>query len=105
MKINLLKIIGIIVACIAGLMLVGFAIYVFRFYPREAESFEINTANPTKNILIAPQSTDFKDLLTNTLCDSLGKSSMYIRVIDVKDLVNVNDEDWDKILIINSLSG
>ncbi len=102
MKIRRFKIVGIILGCIAGLMLVGFAIYMFRYYPREAESFEIITANPTKNILIASQGTDFKDVLTNTLCDSLGKSSMSIRVIDVKDLVNVNDEDWDRILIINS---
>jgi len=97
-------IVGIILACIAGLMFVGFTIYVIRYYPREAESFDINTANPTKNILIASQGSDFKDMLTNTLCDSLEKSSMSIRVIDVKDLVNVNDEDWDRILIIHSLS-
>ena len=55
MKKKRLKIVGIILAFIAGLMFVGFAIYVFRYYPREAESYEINTANPTKKILIASQ--------------------------------------------------
>jgi len=32
----------------------------------------------------------------------LQKSPVFIRVIDVKDLANENDEDWDRILIINS---
>jgi len=88
--------------CAAGLILVGFAIYVILYYPREAESFEINADKHTKSILIATQGSDFKDIFTRTLCDSLKKASMYIRGIDVKDLANENDKEWDRIIIINS---
>jgi len=102
MKIKLLKIIGIIFGCVAGLVLAGFTIYVILFYPRKAESFEIITANPTKTVLIATQGSDFKDTFVKTLCDSLKNSSAYIKGIDVKNLAEVNDENWDKILIINS---
>lgn len=88
--------------CIAGLLLLGFVTYVILYYPRKAESFEINTDKHTKSILIATQGSDFKDILTMTLCDSLRKSFMHIRGIEVKDLANVDDKEWDRIIIINS---
>jgi len=102
MKTKLLKIIGIILGTLIGLVLVAFGIYVFLFYPREAEPFEIKTANPTQKILIATQGSDFKNMLTKVLCDSLNKSSVYIKGMDVEDLAEVNEEDWDRILIFNS---
>ena len=80
----------------------AFAVYVFLYYPRKAEPFEINTPNPTKRVLIATQSTDFKNELTTTLCDSLKASSAYIRGIDVGGLSEVNESDWDRVLIITS---
>ena len=101
-KTRLLRVVGIIFGSLAGLVLAAFAIYVILYYPREAESFEINTLNPTRRILIATQGSDFKDTLTNAICDSLTQSSAYIRGIDVGDLAGVNGEDWDRILIINS---
>ena len=102
MKTKLLKIIGIILGGCAGLALAGFIVYVILFYPRKADSFEIISTNPTKTVLIATQGSDFKDTFIKTLCDSLKKSSLYIKGIDVKNLAEVNDENWDKILIINS---
>ena len=102
MKNKLLKILAYTFGGILGLALVAFAIYVYLFYPRNAEPFEINRDNPTKNILIATQGSDFKESLVKTLCDSLKTSSVYIKGIDVGDLETVNDEDWDRILIINS---
>lgn len=86
----------------AGIIAVGFAIYMILHYPRKAESFEINTANQSKSILIATQGSDFKQMLVKTLCDSLKKSSLYIRGIDVGDLAKINGKEWDRILIINS---
>jgi len=102
MKTKLLKIAGISLVSLVGLLIVCFAIYVILYYPRKVESFEINSANPTKKILIATQGSEFKNTLTKMLCDSLKKSSVYIRGMDVGELAEVNDKDWDKILIINS---
>ena len=95
MKTKLLKIIGIILGGCAGLALAGFIVYVILFYPRKADSFEIISTNPTKTVLIATQGSDFKDTFVKTLCDSLKKSSLYIKGIDVKNLAEVNDENWD----------
>ena len=102
MKTKLLRVIGIIFGSLAGLVLAAFAIYVILYYPRKAEPFEISTLNPTKKILIATQGSDFKDTLTKVLCDSLKQSSVYIGGIDVGGLAEVNDAEWDRILIINS---
>ena len=102
MRTRLLRIVGIIFGSIAGLVLAAFAVYVILYYPRKAESFEINTPNPARRILIATQGSDFKDTLAKALCDSLKQSSVYIRGIDVGELAEVNDEDWDRILIVNS---
>ena len=102
MKILLLKVIGIIFGVLAALVLVSFVVYVILYYPREAEPFEINTADPTKTLLIVTQGSDFKDTLVRTLCDSLKTSSVYIRGMDVKGLSEVDDDGWDRILIINS---
>ena len=102
MKKKLLRITGIVLGAIAGLIVVGFAIYVILYFPRKAESFEINQANQTKKILIATQGSGFKDIFVKTLCDSLEAPSVYIRGIDVRDLAGVNEEEFDKILIVNS---
>jgi len=102
MKTKLLRIAGIVLGAVAGLILVGFAIYVILYLPRKAETFEINTATQSTNILIATQGSGFKDIFVKTLCDSLKRSSIYIKGIDVKDLAEVNEENWNKIIIINS---
>lgn len=83
-------------------MLGCFALYVFLYYPREAEPFEIDAVEPTQRILIATQSSEFKNTLVRTLCDSLTLSSARVRGIDVGGLKKVNDDDWDKIIIISS---
>jgi len=101
-KNKLFKIIWISLTVLAGMFILLFALYVFLYYPRKAESFEVNVSNPTRRILIATQSTNFKDILIQNLCDSLSKSSIYIKGIDVRNLKEVNESDWDKILIINS---
>jgi tetratricopeptide (TPR) repeat protein len=79
---------------------VAFTVYVILYYPRKAEPFEINTSNPTQDILIATQGSDFKNALVKTLCDSLRQSSAHVKGVDVGSLAEVNDEDWDRILII-----
>ena len=92
----------IICGIIFGISCIGFGIYVYLYYPRTAKAFEVVTPNPTKKILIATQSSDFKDNLVAILCDSLKSSSSYIQGIDISALSRMNYDNWDKILIINT---
>ncbi len=103
MKARLRKIFRIIVVSILGLVFICFAIYVYLFYPRKAEPFELTAVNPTRNILIATQRSDFKEALVKSLCDSLKQSATHIKGIDVSQLATVDEKNWDSILIINSL--
>jgi tetratricopeptide (TPR) repeat protein len=102
MKRRLLKLLGIALGAVAALVVVAFVVYVILYYPRKAEPFEINTPGPAKTLLIATQGSGFKDALAGALCDSLKSSSIYIKGIDVGGLDEVDDGDWDKILIVNS---
>jgi len=102
MKEKLLKAVAILAGCVVGLMIIACSIYTFLFYPRTAETFEINTPNPTQKILIATQSTEFKNDFTKNLCDSLVKNSAYIRGIDISKLSEINEDNWDRIIICNS---
>jgi tetratricopeptide (TPR) repeat protein len=99
---KIVKIISIIFGSIVGIILIGFGFYVYLYYPRIAEPFEIIPDNPKKKILIATQSSEFKDRLVEDLCDSLQNSSTHIKGIDSGDLSEVNAGDWDRILIINA---
>ncbi len=99
---RVLKIVNIILGSVLGIILFSFAVYVYLYYPRTATPFEIHPPNPTKKILIATQSSDFKDSLAAILCDSLMSSSAYIKGIDLDMLPQINGDDWDKILVINT---
>ena len=99
---KVLKIISIIFGGILGIILFGFAIYAYLYYPRTAIPFEIDPPNPTEKILIVTQSSDFKDTLVKSLCDSLKSSSVYIKGIDLEMLPQMNSDDWDRILLINT---
>lgn len=96
------KILCIIFGGFIGITLIGFGIYIYLYYPRTARTFEIITPNPTKRILIATQSSDFKDTLVDILCDSLKRSFTYIKGIDLSELSHINGDNWDRILIINT---
>lgn len=102
MRRKIIKISGIILGGIIGVIIIGFAIYVYKFYPRTADAYEINVSNPKEKVLIATQSTEFKNLLVKNLCDSLKSKSVYVKVIDVDNLSKEDHDNWDRILIINS---
>jgi tetratricopeptide (TPR) repeat protein len=102
MRKKIIRISGIILGGLFAIIIIGFAIYVYKFYPRKADSYEIKVPNPKEKILIATQSTAFKNLLVKDICDSLKSKSVYVKVIDVDELSEADSNDWDRVLIINS---
>lgn len=102
MKKKWMKITGIVLGSIGGLVLIGCLIYVYLYYPRPAEPFEFKGDHPVRRILIATQGSDFKNVLVENLCDSLKNSPVYIKGVRVKDLDGIDHGNWDRILIVNS---
>ena len=99
---KLVHIFGYILSACLILMLLGAGYYVYLFYPRPTEPFEINSPIQAQRILLVRQGSTFKSALIVELCDSLRQSPVYIKGIDVKDLAFVKAGDWDKILIITT---
>ena len=85
MKTRVLRITGIVIGSLVFMILTAFGTYVYQYYPRKAEPFEISPDNPSRTILLAVQSSEFKDELVRTLCDSLKPMSVHIRGIDVPE--------------------
>jgi tetratricopeptide (TPR) repeat protein len=96
------RIVVVILLGLTGIILIGFGIYLYLYYPRTAQAFEINTPDPKQKILIATQSTEFKDQFVNRLCDSLKNSGISFKGIDVGDFSAIESNEWDRILIITS---
>lgn len=99
---RLLKVLLITLGSLTTLLMLIFLLYVYLYYPRTAEPFEIAKEGATRHFLIATQESEFKSVLVQVLCDSLSKDTISIRGIDVGDLEMVDPDEYENILIINS---
>jgi tetratricopeptide (TPR) repeat protein len=98
-----MKILGVVVACLSGLAVAAFAVYLFLYYPRKIEPFEINRADLPTKVLIATQGSDFKNSLVATVCDKLEKYPAYVKVINVEGLDDVDAANWQNIIVMNTM--
>ena len=76
--------------------------YVIQFYPRTAESFEVNSPDQPTRILVASQGSEFKNGLVAAVCDRLKNQPVYVKVIDVGGLDDTDIAGWSKVLVINT---
>jgi hypothetical protein len=96
-------VIGSVLAAACVIVMAAFSIwYVVSFYPRPAESFEVNSPDLSKKILVATQGSEFKDGLVDAFCARLAAQPMYVKVIDVSGLDDVDTNEWSKVLVINT---
>lgn len=62
---------------------------------------EINNPENKTKLLIASQGSDYKIKLVNKITNELKEKDIYIKIIDITELSNINNEKWDSIIIIN----
>ena len=75
------------------LLFIAFATwYKFEYSMDIAKAFELNTSDLNKSLLIATQSSDFKDNLVGKVIDTYKEDSIYIKVIDVGELNSIEPE-------------
>lgn len=65
-------------------------------------SYEINKDNESQKILIATQGSDYKNGVVEEIIDYLKDKPVYIKVIDVTHLKNVNHGQWDAIIVLHN---
>jgi len=102
MKIKWNKIIvGTIIIFLAIFFL--FALWYKNEYSMEtAETYEVNTQNLEKKLLLATQGSDYKNTVTQAIVDYYKSDSIYLKVIDVSVLNEIVPADYDAILVLHT---
>ena len=93
----------IVILSFIFIIFIGLLSYKIIFSQKKIESFEINTPNFDKHILIASQGSKFKNQLVKIFSDELKMENFYIKVIDVSLLKNIKISNWQSIIIINAI--
>ncbi|GCC50421.1 hypothetical protein SanaruYs_06360 [Chryseotalea sanaruensis] len=68
----------------------------------EVKEFDVNTREQSNHILIASQGSKFKDEVVAQVIQQLPAGYAYIKVIDVKSLTDIKEENWDVIVILHT---
>jgi predicted nucleotide-binding protein (sugar kinase/HSP70/actin superfamily) len=76
--------------------------YKWQFSMEDAKAFEVNDKKLSTKVLIATQGSTFKDSVLTLVIDSLAQMPIYIKVIDVKDLKKINENEWTAIAIMHT---
>lgn len=67
-----------------------------------AETYEVNSRNLEKKLLIATQGSDFKNTVAQAIIDYYKSDSIYLKVIDVSALNEIVPADYDAILVLHT---
>lgn len=96
------KITVIIVGVIVGLLAIVAVGYKVLFSQGVAPSFEVNTPDLETKVLIATQGSNFKDALVSGIVEKLKTKAVYMKVIDVTELSNMNEKEWNAVVVLST---
>ncbi len=102
-KMKILKKVLIVVVSLVVLLVVVLGIYLIMHWQGVAEPFEVGTADMSKRVLIATQESKYKNLMVDTLIAKLKGDNVYIRVIDISELKEISEEEWDAEIILHTI--
>lgn len=66
------------------------------------ESFEVGSPELEQKVLIASQGSEFKNALVDNLKEHPKEKSFYIKVVDVSALGEVNENEWNALVLIHT---
>jgi hypothetical protein len=94
----------VVLAGAAALLLIPASLFWFRSQnPMHiADSFEVGDPAVPQHLLIATQGSPFKDALVQRIVQHVEPRSVYIKVIDVTALADVQEADWAAIVVIHT---
>ncbi len=102
MKIKWYKVVvGTLITLLAIFFL--FALWYKNKYSMEtAQTYEVNSPNLEKKLLLATQGSDFKNTVTQAIVDYYKSDSVFIKVIDISALNEVAPTDYRAILVMHT---
>jgi hypothetical protein len=96
----------VLVLAAAALLLLLASGYIAAYFAshamEEITSWEAGPASAPQRVLIASQGSGFKDRLVADLVAGLAQHQLHVKVIDVSDLADTNDVDWQVIVIVHT---
>lgn len=92
----------VVIAAFPAAPIIAFGIYLLVNIQGVIQPFEINSPNATHKVLIASQGSGFKNMLVSGLVDKIKDSPTYIRVVDVSSLSEVDEADWNAVVLIHT---
>jgi hypothetical protein len=95
----------IVLGSLIVLFVIAFGVYLFVNIQDVAEAFEVGSPDSSRKILIASQGSEYKNLMVDTLISRLKGEDVYIRVMDISGLKEVDQKDWDAEIIIHTTEG
>jgi len=99
---KVLKIVLIIIGAIVALIVILFFVYWLVKRQGVIESFDVGNPELAQKVLIASQGSDFKNALVESLTTHLEEHQLFIKVIDVTTLGEVNEDEWDALVFIHT---
>lgn len=94
----------IIITAVSILVLVAaFAIWFkIEYSMGEAASYQLNSQKHNAKLLIATQDSEFKNAVTNELVAHYKRDSIFIDVIDVSSLKDIDPSKYDAMVLIHT---
>ena len=96
------KKIGLSIISILALLFFLGIWYNYKYAMETAVPFEINTENQNKKLLIATQGSDFKEKVTLNVTNHYKDDSIFIKVVDVEALKDIQSNNYDAIVILHT---
>lgn len=76
--------------------------YKIKYSMDVAGSYEVNSADLSEKLLIATQGSEFKNTLTSEIVDHFRTDSIFIKIIDISLLSEIDPVDFRAIVIIHT---
>lgn len=99
---KLFKKILIVFVILGALSIIFLTWYTVQHSMEEALPREINDKGLSQRVLIATQGSKFKNTIVEETIGQLKSLPIYIKVVDVGQLTNVNESEWSVIVILHT---
>jgi hypothetical protein len=94
----------LIAVTVVGITLLGFlAWYRVHFAMDPVDGFSVNDSSLEQHLLIATQGSAFKDAIVAGVVERLRQQPIFIRVIDVSALSDIENSEWDAIVVLHTI--
>ena len=90
------------VAVLALVIFAFLAWYKIHYSMDVARSYEVNSPELKSRVLVATQGSEFKDAIVAGIVDHLKQRQVYIKVVDVAALPQVNADKWNAVVLIHT---